>query len=63
MNKQRPTCNHCDVWLDYQVVKVALSEAEELSQANWNEIRHLQDRIIQLETAFRLAGLEIPPEE
>lgn len=63
MNKQKPACNYCDVWLDYQVAKEALSEAEELSQANWNEIRHLQDRIVQLETAFRLAGLEIPPEE
>ncbi len=47
MNKQKLACNYCDVWLDYQVAKEALSEAEELSQANWNEIRHLQDRIVQ----------------
>jgi transposase len=38
-----------------------LSEAEELTHANWAEIQRLQDRIIQLETTLRSAGLDIPP--
>jgi hypothetical protein len=63
MNNRKLNCSDCDIWLDYQVSKVALSEAEELTHANWAEIQRLQDRIIQLETTLRSAGLDIPPEE
>jgi hypothetical protein len=63
MNNRKPNCGYCDIWLDYQVSKVALSEAEELFQANWAEIQRLQDRIIQLETTLRSVGIDIPPEE
>ncbi|MGI5989806.1 MAG: mobility-associated LCxxNW protein [Lachnospiraceae bacterium] len=63
MNNRKLNCSYCDIWLNYQVSKVALSEAEELSRANWVEIQHLQDRIIQLETTLRSVGLNIPPEE
>lgn len=52
--------NRCEIWTDYQVVCVALQEAEELCSSNWEEISYLLDRVKLLETLLNEAGVEIP---
>ena len=53
----------CNVWIDNQVLKASLKEAEELADSNWKEIQWLYDRIHLLETTLRNAGLAIPTEK
>lgn len=50
----------CDIWVDYQVVCVALQEAEELCSSNWKEITYLLDRVELLEALLTEAGITIP---
>ena len=52
--------NRCEIWTDYQVVCVALQEAEELCSSNLEEISYLLDRVKLLETLLNEAGVEIP---
>ena len=52
--------NRCEIWTDYQVVRVALQVAEELCSSNWEEISYLLDRVKLLETLLNEAGVEIP---
>lgn len=60
--KECPFNSHskCDIWVDYQVVCVALQEAEELCSSNWKEISHLLDRVKLLEDLLTEAGISIP---
>ena len=56
-------CNkncYCDIWIDYQVSLNSLQEAEELAHQNWLEIRHLYDRVYQLERFICEQGLSLP---
>lgn len=46
----------CDRWLDYQIALLALEDAKDLTNENWNEIRFLLDRVEQLETLLRSAN-------
>lgn len=52
----------CEIWLDYQVDKIALEDAVELADENWQEINYLLDRVALLEAFIRNAGLEPPLE-
>lgn len=62
MSPECPCSNHhdCDRWLDYQIALLALEDAKDLADENWNEIRFLLDRVEQLETLLRSAGIEVP---
>lgn len=52
----------CPIWVDYEICQFELEEAAELSQGNWIEIQHLQDRVNLLEALLKQAGIKIPPE-
>lgn len=52
----------CKIWLDYQVDKLALEDAVELAEENWQEINYLLDRVALLEAFIRNAGFEPPLE-
>ena len=53
--------NHkCLKWLDYELTKQELNEAEELCHGNWIEIQRLTERIHMLEALFIEAGINVP---
>ena len=53
--------NHtCLKWIDYQLTKHELEEADTLCHGNWIEIQHLCDRIRILETLLTEAGIDFP---
>jgi hypothetical protein len=54
--------HNCLKWADYEHARYELEEADELCHGNWIEIKHLQDRVDQLEKLLRNAGIEIPSE-
>lgn len=55
--------NHkCLKWMDYQLTRFELEEAEETCHGNWIEIQRLQGRVDQLEHLLEQAGIEIPDE-
>lgn len=62
MSPECPYSNHhdCERWLDYQIALLALEDAKDLADKNWNEIRFLLDRVEQLESLLRSAGIEVP---
>lgn len=62
MSPECPYSNHhdCERWLDYQIALLALEDAKDLADENWNEIRFLLDRVEQLESLLRFAGIEVP---
>ena len=62
MSPECPYSNHhdCERWLDYQIALPALEDAKDLADENWNEIRFLLDRVEQLESLLRSAGIEVP---
>lgn len=62
MSPECPYSTHhdCDRWLDYQIALLALEDARALADENWNEINFLLDRVEQLETLLRSAGIEVP---
>lgn len=48
-------CDHpgnCSIWTEFSVAMISLSELEELSEANREEIQHLEKRIRYLEDAL-----------
>lgn len=49
----------CDLWIDYQVARATLQEAEELCTSNWNEISYLLDRVKLLESLLKENGINI----
>lgn len=55
--------NHkCLKWMDYQLTRFELEEADETCHGNWIEIQRLQARVDQLEHLLERAGIEIPDE-
>lgn len=52
----------CIKWVDYQITRLELEEADELCHGNWIEIQKLHDRIEFLEHLLKEAGIKIPLE-
>lgn len=52
----------CIKWMDYELTRHELEEADELCHGNWIEIQHLRDYIDRLQTILAEHGIEIPSE-
>ena len=52
----------CIQWMDYEITRCELKEANQLCHGNWIEIQHLQDYIDRLEQLLTEHGIEIPSE-
>ena len=50
----------CLKWMDYELTRMELKEANSLCHENWIEIQRLYKRIDILETLLNDAGIEIP---
>lgn len=53
----------CDIWIDYEVLRYAQDESNDLLHSNWNEIVYLLDRVRTLEQYIVSIGGEVPLEE
>ena len=55
--------NHkCIKWIDYELTRQELEEADALCHGNWIEIQRLYARIDVLEALLKDAGISIPKE-
>lgn len=55
--------NHkCMKWMDYELTRHELEEADALCHGNWIEIQHLHRKIEHLENLLKNAGIDIPVE-
>ena len=53
--------NHkCLKWMDYELTRHELDEADALCHGNWIEIQRLYKKIDMLETLLKDAGIAIP---
>ena len=53
--------NHkCLKWMDYELTRHELEEADALCHENWIEIQRLYKKIDMLETLLKDAGIAIP---
>ena len=53
--------NHkCLKWMDYELIRHELEEADALCHGNWIEIQRLYKKIDMLETLLKDAGIAIP---
>lgn len=52
----------CIKWLDYEITREQLEEADELCHGNWIEIQNMRKYIDQLQTLLRDNGIEVPTE-
>lgn len=53
--------NHkCIKWIDYELTRQELEEADTLCHGNWIEIQKLSERIRLLETLLNEAGIDVP---
>lgn len=52
----------CLKWMDYELTRQELEEADELCYGNWIEIQRLQKYINLLQDTLQQHGIEIPPE-
>lgn len=53
--------NHkCLKWMDYELTRQELEEADALCHANWIEIQQLHKKIDMLEFLLKDAGILIP---
>lgn len=52
----------CIKWMDYELTRQELEEADELCHGNWIEIQCLHERIALLESILQKAGIKFPPE-
>lgn len=52
--------NKCLKWMDYELTRHELEEADELCHGNWIELQRLYAYIDTLETLLRINGIEIP---
>ena len=50
----------CLKWIDYELTKQELNEAEELCHGNWIEIKSLTERIHMLEALLIETGINVP---
>jgi len=64
MNKTCPFKDnyYCDIWLDYDITRDELEQANELLHSNWKEITYLYDRIDRLEKYIQSIGGTVPSE-
>ncbi len=68
--KEPPMTNYCAFsnkhecvkWMDYQLTRHELEEADELCHGNWIEIQHLREYITQLQARLTENGIEVPSE-
>lgn len=54
--------NKCIKWMDYELTRQELEEADELCHGNWIEIQHLHEYIKLLQDILGQHGIDIPPE-
>lgn len=52
----------CLKWMDYEITRKELEEADELCHGNWIEIQHLREYVDLLQTTLRANGIDVPPE-
>lgn len=52
----------CIQWMDYELTRYELAEANELCHGNWIEIQHLREYIDVLKATLTKHGIEIPAE-
>lgn len=52
----------CIKWLDYELTRYELEEADELCHGNWIEIQHLREYIDLLQATLKEHGIQVPPE-
>lgn len=52
----------CIQWMDYELTRYELAEANELCHGNWIEIQHLREYIDVLKATLAEHGIEIPAE-
>ena len=52
----------CIKWIDYELTRTELEEANELCHSNWIEIQHLWDYIELLQATLKENGIEVPLE-
>ena len=50
----------CIKWVDYEITRVALEEADTLCHGNWIEIQNLYQYIDKLHGLLKENGIEIP---
>ena len=68
--KELPMTNYCAYskdhkcikWMDYELTRLELEEADELCHGNWIEIQHLRNYIEQLQELLTENGIDIPSE-
>ena len=54
--------HRCIKWLDYEITREQLEEADELCHGNWIEIQHMRKYIDLLQNLLRENGIEVPTE-
>lgn len=52
----------CIKWLDYEITREQLEEADGLCHGNWIEIQHMREYIDLLQAILRENGIEVPRE-
>lgn len=52
----------CIKWIDYEITRHELEEADNLCHANWIEIQTLYQYIDKLHGLLRENGIEVPPD-
>lgn len=54
--------HQCVKWMDYELTRSELEEADELCHGNWIEIQSLLDRVRMLEELLKKNNISIPPQ-
>ena len=55
--------NHkCIKWVDYELTRMELEEADELCHGNWIEIQRLREHIDLLQDIMKQNGMDFPSE-
>lgn len=54
--------NKCIKWMDYELTRHELEEADELCHGNWVELHHLHEYIKRLQDILKQHEISVPPE-